>query len=119
MNYTTITINGETYGLKYGMASFRYLTDKFVEGISFNGTSVNEIGISHIIYGGYYNNCLVKNEKLTLTFENIVDWVEQNLKNQEVLNQINEVVKVWTDTDVIKEVQKDGTAKKKTSRGKK
>lgn len=119
MNYTTITIYGAEYGLKFGMASFRYLSDKFVEGISFNGTNVNEIGISHIIYSGYYNNCLVKNEKPILTFEYIVDWVESNLKNQEVLNQINDIVKIWTDTDIIKEVQKDGTAKKKISRGKK
>jgi len=119
MNYTTITINNEEIGLKFGMASFRYLTDKFVDGISYNGNNINEIGISHIIYSGYYNNCLVKNEKQKLTFENIVDWVEQNLKNEQILNEINSVIKLWTDTDMIKEVQQDNTTKKKSYRGKK
>jgi hypothetical protein len=119
MNYITITINGETIGLKFGMASFRYLTDKFVDGISFDNNIINEIGISHIIYSGYYNNCLVKNEKPTLTFENIVDWLEKNIKNQQVLEEINNAVNVWSESDVIKETQEDGTTKKKNSRGKK
>lgn len=119
MNYTTITIYGAEYGLKFGMASFRYLTDKFIDGVSYNGNNINEIGISHIIYSGYYNNCLVKNEKPILTFEYIVDWVESNIANNEILNQINSVIKLWTETDMVKDINKDKQAKKKTSRGKK
>lgn len=123
MNYTFVTIEGQKVGLKFGMASFRYLTDKFVEGISFDNNELNEIGIAHIIYSGYYNNCLVKGVLAEITFENIVDYVEKNLHNDEFLNNIKDVVKVWTESDFIKQasVAEDGkeVAKKKTSRGKK
>lgn len=123
MNYTFVTIEGQKVGLKFGMASFRYLTDKFVEGISFDNNELNEIGIAHIIYSGYYNNCLVKGVLAEITFENIVDYVEKNLHNDEFLNNIKDVVKVWTESDFIKQasVAEDGkeVSKKKTSRGKK
>lgn len=119
MNYTTITINNEEIGLKFGMASFRYLTDKFIDGISFDGNTINEIGISHIIYSGYYNNCLIKNEKPKYNFESIVDFVESNLKNQKVLSELHEVIKIWSESDIIKESTESDTTKKKTSRGKK
>lgn len=119
MNYTTITINNEEIGLKFGMASFRYLTDKFVDGISFDGNTINEIGISHILYSGYYNNCLVKNEKPKHNFESIVDWIESNLRNETVLSELQEVIKVWSESDIIKEASETDPSKKKKLRGKK
>ena len=119
MNYTTITINKEEVGLKFGMASFRYLTDKFVDGISFDGNTINEIGISHIIYSGYYNNCLIKNEKPKYNFESIVDWIESNLRNETVLSELQEVIKICSESDIIKESTDAEPSKKKTLRGKK
>ena len=121
MNYTTITINDQKVGLKFGMASFRYLSGKFVEGISYTNGELNEIGISHLIYAGYYNNCLVKDVLPEYKFEQIVDYVESNLKNEHFLNQMGEVVKVWSESDFIKQAATPykEEPKKKTSRGKK
>lgn len=123
MNYTSITIDGQKIGLKFGMASFRYMTDKFVEGISFNNNELNEIGIGHIIYAGYYNNCLVKGVQAEMTFENVVDYIEKNLQNDEFLENVKDVVKIWTESDFIKQTQEaaedKSATKKKTSRGKK
>lgn len=102
MNYTTIKINGEEISLKFGMASFRHISDKFVDGISFDNNGINEIGISHLIYSGYYNWCLVKMEKLKYNFEDIVDYVEGNLNNEQFIEEVKEVVKVWSDSDFIK-----------------
>lgn len=103
MNYTTININGEEISLKFGMASFRHISDKFVDGISFDNNGINEIGVSHLIYSGYYNWCLVKMEKPKLTFENIVDFVEMNLTNEKFIEEVKEVVKVWSDSEFIKD----------------
>ena len=119
MNYTTITINGTKIGLKFGMASFRYLQGKFIEGRAFENNELNEIGVGHIIYSGYYNNCLIKDVEIDLSFEYFVDWVESNLKNEDSLNQIKNVINVWTESDFIKQTQKDDKAKKKISRLKK
>jgi hypothetical protein len=119
MNYTTITINDTKLGLKFGMASFRYLQTKFIDGIAFENNELNEIGVAHIIYSGYYNNCIVKDIELGLSFEYFVDWVESNLKNEDSLNQIKNIINVWAESDFIKQTQQDDKSKKKTSRLKK
>ena len=120
MNYTTITIDQDKIGLKFGMASFRYLSDKFVQGVAFDTNQLNEIGIAYIIYSGYYNNCLVKGVETTLSFENIVDYIESNLTNNDFLDELKKVMEVWTNSDLIRKTQeKTQEPKKKTSRGKK
>jgi hypothetical protein len=124
MNYTTITINDQKVGLKFGMASFRYLSDKFKDGISFENGELNEIGVAHLVYSGYYNNCLVKGVLPEMTFENLVDYVETNIMKNDFLEELKNIIKVWGESDMIKsnvaaaEEVEDKT-KKKTSRGKK
>jgi hypothetical protein len=124
MNYTTITINDQKVGLKFGMASFRYLSDKFKDGISFENGELNEIGVAHLVYSGYYNNCLVKGVLPEMTFENLVDYVEANIMKSEFLEELKNIIKVWGESDMIKsnvvssEEVEDKT-KKKSSRGKK
>lgn len=120
MNYITLTIYEEKLGLKFGMASFRYLQDKFVSGKSFVGNELNEIGIAHIIYSGYYNNCLVKEIDVKYDLEYFIDWIEKNITNQNVLDQIKSIIELWSSNEFIR--QKEGqqtVAKKKTIRGKK
>lgn len=119
MNYTTLTINDEKIGLKFGMASFRYLSEgKFVEGKSFQNNVITEIGIAHIIYSGYMNNCLVKEQEEQYSFEFFVDFIEFNLKNEKVINEIKNIIDVWSKSDFIKQ-KSDETTKKKSTRGKK
>lgn len=124
MNYTTITINDQKVGLKFGMASFRYLSDKFIDGISFENGEINEIGVSHLVYSGYYNNCLVKGVLPEITFENLVDYVELNIMKTEFLEELKNIIKVWGESDMIKSnialtEQVEDTTKKKSLRGKK
>jgi hypothetical protein len=124
MNYTTITINDQKVGLKFGMASFRYLSDKFKDGISFENGELNEIGIAHLVYSGYYNNCLVKGVLPEMTLENLVDYIEVNILKSEFLEELKKVISVWGESDMIKSSvasaqEIDDKAKKKTSRGKK
>jgi hypothetical protein len=121
MNYTTIDINGQKLGLKFGMASFRYLQGKFVDGIAFQGDSLNEIGIAHILYSGYFNNCLIKDVVPTILFEDFVDFIELNLNNEEVLANIKDIMSIWAASDFVKQTQvgKAEEPKKKTTRGKK
>lgn len=124
MNYTTITINDQKVGLKFGMASFRYLSDKFKDGISFENGELNEIGVAHLVYSGYYNNCLVKGVLPELTFESLVDYIEANIMKNEFLEELKNIIKVWGESDMIKSnvaqtQEVDDKAKKKSSRGRK
>jgi hypothetical protein len=121
MNYTTITINDQKVGLKFGMASFRYLSEKFVEGISFQNGELTEIGIAHLIYSGYYNNCLIKDVVPQYKFEFFSDFVESNLKNDSFLVEMKEVLRIWGENEFIKQAatSNEEEPKKKISRGKK
>lgn len=124
MNYTTITINDQKVGLKFGMASFRYLSDKLKDGISFDNGELNEIGVAHLVYSGYYNNCLVKGVLPEMTFENLVDYIEANIMKPEFLEELKVIIKVWGENEMIKSNiaptdEVDDKAKKKISRGRK
>lgn len=121
MNYTTITINDQKVGLKFGMASFRYISEKLKDGIAFENGELNEIGIAHLIYSGYYNNCLVKGVLPEMTFENLLDYIEANITKDHFLNELKEIIKVWGENDMIKNSVKEveEPAKKKISRGRK
>jgi len=116
MNYTQIEINGEKVGLKFGMASFRYLANsKFVG----DSQELDEISIGKILYSGYYNNCIIKDVEPSLTLENFVDYIESNTSNEDFIQEIKRVISIWGENEIIKKANNTETAKKKTSRGKK
>lgn len=119
MNYTTLTIDGKKIGIKFGMASFRYLSDKLSAGVGFENNDLNEIGIAHILYSGYYNNCLIKEVVPEYKLEFFVDIIESNLKNEDFVKQIQEIIELWTENEFIKQTQKEVEPKKKSTRGKK
>jgi hypothetical protein len=121
MNYTTIEIDGQKIGFKFGMASFRYLQNRFKNEVSFHGTTLTEIGFAQILYSGYYNNCIIKDVVPEYTFEFFVDFVENNLKNDEVIAQINSIIELWSQNEFIKNAAntQNEETKKKSIRGKK
>lgn len=127
MNYTTITINDQNVGLKFGMASFRYVADKLKDGIAFENGEINEIGIAHLVYSGYYNNCLVKGVLPEITFETLLDYIESNIMKQDFLEELKEIIRVWGESDMIKKNvavhesvdEAIEIGKKKSSRGRK
>jgi len=119
MNYTTITINNDTISLRFGMASFRYLQGKLVQGKTFENNELNEIGISHILYSGYYNNCIVNEIDVKYTFADFVDWIESNLTNDDVKSDIRKAMEIWASNEIVKKnkpLDQQGS-KKKNSRG--
>jgi ferredoxin len=87
-----IFLTKEIAPANYEREDFIYGKDKLVEGKSYQGGDLNEIGLAHIIYSGYFNNCLVKDVEPTIKFEEIVDWIETNLLNEDVMTQINSVI---------------------------
>jgi hypothetical protein len=102
MNYCSIVINETKIGLKFGMASFRYLSEgKLVEGKSINKGEINEIGIAHIIYSGYFNNCLIKDQEPEYDFGWFVDAIELNLNNADFMEQIKKALEVWSSNEFI------------------
>jgi hypothetical protein len=118
MNYCTITINGTKTGIKFGMASYRYLQGKLVEGKTHQGEELNEIGIAYILYSGYWNNCIIKDAEPELTLADFVEFIEGNLRNPDALGEIRNALEIWTKNDFIKQAE-DVQTKKKTTHLKK
>lgn len=116
MNYTTINIENEKIGLKFGMYAARYLSNKLTNGFCFDGDSITEIGISHVLYAGYLNNCAIKDIEPTLTFERVVDFVEECSKDADKVATLTDVIKVWTDVQFAPTENTEGTKKKKISK---
>lgn len=115
MNYTKLTINQTEVGLKFGMHSARYLSEKLANGFCFAGEQITEIGIAHVIYAGYLNNCAIKDIHPELTFEQVVDHVESCIGNDDKVNALAGVIKVWTESQIVSQSVED-TKKKTTSR---
>lgn len=118
MNYCTLTIDNTKIGLKFGMASLRYLQDKLVDGKTHRGEEINEIGIAHILYSGYFNNCLHKDVEPEYSFEVFADYIESNLLNAEIMAEVGKVLEVWSQNRLI-QVATETEAKKKTTPSKK
>lgn len=116
MNYTQLEIKGEKIGLKFGMASFRYLANsKFIQ----ESDVITEVGIAKIIYSGYYNNCIIKDIEPKYDLEFFVDYIEQNLKNEDFIKEIQRIVELWGENDIIKQASQNPAQEPKKKRGKK
>jgi len=109
-------------GLPYGIYLFQ--TD-FVD-VLYNHPQASKAFASLVtlsVFGTALSNLLffrlVKEVLPTYKFEYFVDYIEGNLKNEDFLHELKEVLKVWTENEIIKSTQVEDTAKKKTSRGRK
>jgi hypothetical protein len=94
MNYAQITIKDKTVGLKYGM----YATQLFFEAMDSGkrlmvGDTVNELGISYLLWYGYLNNCEVKQIDPSLKFEDFYDLVEAAAEGGN--EEISAALDVW------------------------
>jgi hypothetical protein len=98
--YIALEINGEKVGLKFGMPANRWFTEKLsenIELISKDGV-VTEIGVAYLIYFGYLNNCLVKEETQKHGFGYFMEYVEEALLNEDIMPNLIEVSKVYADS---------------------
>ena len=76
-----VTINDREIELKYSFRSM--MIYEKIAGVSFNPRGVTEI----MIY--FYSTLLASDKELTLTFDDFVDWVDENPKS---LNDFSEWV---------------------------
>jgi hypothetical protein len=120
MNITTLVIDGNEYGIRFGMYSARYLADKLTSSFCFVGDEITEIGISHVVYAGYLNHCAVKDEKPLLTFEDVVNFVEASISDTDRVKQLTDITALWVQCQFKEKEQKqpepEAETKKKTSR---
>jgi len=97
--YCSVTINGKDVGLKFGMPANRMFFEKMaLKPEILSGDTVNEVGICHLIYAGYVNNCLVKDIEPELTFGFFMEWVEEALVDEGVKGKLQEVSNCYSES---------------------
>jgi hypothetical protein len=99
--YATVEINGEQIGLKFGMHVMQAMMGKPIPAIDEETKQMNALDAlmytSELLYEGYINNCLVKKERPSLSFQPFYDYVEDAFLDVEKTKKLNEeVVQVFT-----------------------
>lgn len=97
--YCAIEINGKSIGLKYGMVANRLFFEEMSKNPSMmTGETINEIGVAHLIYAGYQNNCIVKGIEPELKFHFFMEWVEEALVDPKIKQTLETVSKCYADS---------------------
>ena len=118
--YTTININGQTVGIKFGLLAikeFSLTTEKKRE-VLYEGDNLSFLGMAKLIQCGYKNNCEIKEVQPTLTLEDFNNWTEEALTSDERKNDVSVVLNCFAESQFVKtliDLPKEETKKKTQS----
>ncbi len=101
--FTEIEISDKKIGIKFGLPAIRQIAEKMAKYNLITGDSYNELGIAHIIYAGYCNNCMVKDEVPSIPFSHFYDFVEQAILDKELKEKIVPVVRIFEESRFLKQ----------------
>lgn len=117
--YTELTILGRKRGLKFGALAFERIGGS-IAAIEQMGEYYTLKFTADLLYAGLINNCFRKDELPDFKYEDVFDWVEENANNQDVVNEIAEVVKVFEQSKPMQDaVESINQAKKELDEAKK
>lgn len=88
--YIQVEILGRKRGLKFGMLAVQQITLEAQKlGVTL-GVNIDIALVPVIVYWGLFNNCYVKREDPDFTFEDICDYVDDNVSNVDTFKSIIE-----------------------------
>jgi len=87
--YIQADILGRTRGLKFGLLAVEQIGMEMQKlGKVFGDNSIDLAAVPVIIYWGLFNNCYIKKEDPDFTFEEVVDFVDENISNPDLFTPI-------------------------------
>lgn len=112
-------INDKAIALKFGMYSFRIISEKFDKTKAYSGDTLNELGIAIVIHAGYLNHCVVKEIEPEISFEDIVNYVDERVFGEKSgdKSDIEKAIKQWAESQVMKKVAEVSEDAKKKQTG--
>ena len=120
MNYTgktTITINGSTYPLKFGMGALIHFSEDMGYDVQDTINSLTKPGVEQIkaiakfIYSAIKVEALFKDQTFLVTYDDVVDWVDINSPAE--ISRIVRVIMFGLSTITEIEYPLDAESKKK------
>jgi hypothetical protein len=85
---TIITINGGTYPVKFGMGALLHFSEGLGYDVQETIEALTKPGVGQIksiakfIYAALYVDALYKEKEFTLTFDDVIDWVDSNATDE-------------------------------------
>ena len=85
---TIITINGSTYSVKFGMGALLHFSEGLGYDVQETIEALTKPGVGQIksiakfIYAALYVDALYKEKEFTLTFDDVIDWVDSNATDE-------------------------------------
>jgi len=86
--YIQVQILGRKRGVKFGMIAVQQITLEAQKLGKVLGVSLDFAMVPVIVYWGLYNNCYVKREEPDFTFEDVSDFVDENLTDTKIFEDI-------------------------------
>jgi hypothetical protein len=86
--YIQVNILGKMRGVKFGMIAVQQITLEAQKLGKVLGVSLDFAMVPVIVYWGLYNNCYVKREEPDFTFEDVSDFVDENLSDTKIFEDI-------------------------------
>ena len=86
--YIQVEILGRKRGIKFGMIAVQQITLEAQKLGKVLGVSIDFAMVPVIVYWGLYNNCYVKREEPDFTFEDVSDFVDENLSDTKIFEDI-------------------------------
>ena len=87
--YIQADILGRKRGIKFGMIAVQQIGLELGKlGKVFGDNSIDLAALPIIIYWGLYNNCYIKREDPDFTFEDVSDFVDENVSNPDIFTPI-------------------------------
>lgn len=105
--YIALEINGEKVGIKFGLRA----VVNYMEQVNSNPLIVdsvsklpNEIGYSWLVFYGYQNNCLLKGEQPSKTFEFFSDFIEGCFLSPDGIETIKSIGEAFESSIVVRQL---------------
>jgi hypothetical protein len=113
-----VVIAGQPVALKFAIPAVRFWLKKIQSQSILVEETSSLMNVSAAIYGGHLNYCLVRDLVPKVTFEDVMDWVEEGKDvegMQRAMNAFNESVYIKQVVDSVTEEKKrlTGTKSKK------
>jgi hypothetical protein len=86
--YMQAEILGRKRGLKFGTIAIRQITLYSEKNGKALGETLDLALIPIIVYWGLFNNCYIKQEDPDFTFEDVVEFVDDNISTPEIFTDI-------------------------------
>jgi hypothetical protein len=86
--YMQAEILGRKRGIKFGTIALRQITLYSEKNGKALGESLDLALIPIIVYWGLFNNCYIKQEDPDFTFEDVVNFVDENIGTPEIFTDI-------------------------------